>query len=88
LAPIGLAEFDAGDLGHGVPLIGGLEGTAQEAILLHGLGSQPGIDAGTAEEEQLFDSAQIGPVDEIILDLQVLIEELGREAVIGQDAAR
>ena len=87
LAPAGLAQFDAGDFGDGVPLVGGLERTAQEVFLLQRLRRQLGIDAGTAQEEQLFDPVQIGPMDEIILDLQVLEEELGRAALVGHDAA-
>jgi hypothetical protein len=87
LAPEGLAELDAGDLGDGVPLVGGLERPGQEVFFLEGLGGHFGIDAGAPEEEQLADAGAAGPVDQVVLDLEVLEEEGGGLGAVGEDAA-
>ena len=87
LATVGLAELDAGDLGDGIPLVGGFQRAAQEVLLLQGLGRQARINAGTAEKKQLSDAVPSGRVDDVVLDGQVLKEKLAREIVVGLDAA-
>jgi hypothetical protein len=87
LAPVGLAELDAGNLGDGVPLVGRLEGAAQQELLLQRLGGHPRVDAGAAEEQQLAHPMPPGRIDDVVLDGQVAEEELAREVVVGLDAA-
>ena len=46
------AELNSGNLGDGVPLIGGLQGTCKKALLLDRLLGEFGIDAGASEEQK------------------------------------
>ncbi len=87
LAAIGLAELDAGDLGDRVPLIGGLELALEQRLLGHRLRRELGIDAAGAEEQELLHADLLGRADDVRLDHQVVVEEIRRVAVIGQDAA-
>ena len=83
-----LAHLDAGDLGDGVPLVGGLERAGEERALGDGLRRELGVDAGGAQEEELADGAgaQRG-VDDVGLDLEVGGDEVGGEGGVGVDAA-
>ena len=54
---------------------------------LHGLGAELGIDAGGAEEEQLFHPGFVGAVDDVGFDHQVVVDEFSTIGVIGIDAA-
>ena len=87
LFPNGLAEFDAGDLGDGVPLVGGFQRPGQQGVLRDGLGGVFGVDAGASQEEKLLHPVTAGAVDQIILNLKVLEQEVRRIRVIGEDAA-
>src|SRR5579875_973852 len=49
LPAVGLDQFDAGDLGDGIPLVGRLERVGEECILAHRLWREPRINAGRAE---------------------------------------
>lgn len=88
LDAVGLAHLDAGDLGDGVPLVGGLERAGEERVLRDGLRRELGVDAGGAEEEELADgaAAQRG-VDYVGLDLEVGGDEVGGEGGVGVDSA-
>lgn len=88
LDAVGLAHLDAGDLGDGVPLVGGLERAGEERALRDGLRRELWVDAGGAEEEELEDgaAAQRG-VDDVGLDLEVGGDEVGGEGGVGVDAA-
>ena len=87
LAVVGLAQLDAGDLGHRIGLVGGLEHAGEQLPLVHGLRGVFGIDAGTAEKEQILDPGTVGGIDDVDFDLQVDGDELGGIAVVGVDAA-
>ena len=87
LPAVGLAHLDAGDLGDGIPLVGGFQRAGEEVFLLQRLGGELGINAGAAEEEQFLHAGLPGAVDEVVLDLEVFVEELGWLAAVGQDAA-
>lgn len=50
-------------------------------------GGELGVDAGGAEEQQLLHAELMGSVEEVGLDQQVLVDEVGRVAVVGEDAA-
>ena len=45
------------------------------------------IDAAGPEKQQLLDIRQMCRMDEIGLDHQVLVDELGRKGIVGVDAA-
>ena len=87
LPAVGLAQLDAGDLGDRVPLVGRLERPGQQRVLGDRLRRELRVDAGRAEEQQLLDAALPGGVDDVGLDHQVVVEELGRVGVVGEDAA-
>ena len=87
LAVVALAQLDAGDLGDGVGFVGGLEQAGEECFFPHRLRGELGVDAGGAEEHQLGHAVGVGGVDDVGLDHQVLVDELGRIGVVGMDAA-
>ncbi len=86
LAAIGLAELEARDLGDRVPFVGGLQRSRQQRRLRDRLRGQLGIDAARSEKEQLLDPDSVGALHDIGLDHEVLVEELGRPGVVGEDA--
>ncbi len=83
----GFAKFDAGDFGDGVPLVGGFERAGEEVFLLERLGGEFGVDAGAAEEEELFDAAFKSAVDEMVLEGKIFVEEVNGLGAVGEDAA-
>ena len=87
LAMVGLAHLDAGDLGDGVELVGGLQSTGQEVFLLDGLRAELGVDAGTAQEQELFHTPVEGSVDDVVLHHQVGPDEVHGVGAVGQDPA-
>jgi hypothetical protein len=56
-------------------------------FFLHRLRGEPGVDAARAEEQQALDAIFVRGVDDVGLDRQVVADELGRVAVVGEDAA-
>ena len=80
-AAIGLAQLDAGDLGDGVPLVGGLERAGQQRVLGDRLRRQPAgrcrRSRGTAASRR---RSACAASDEVGLDHQVVVEEVGRIA--------
>ena len=88
LPAIGLAQLDAGDLGDGVPFVGRFQRAGQQRCPRESAAAPCfGIDAGRAEEQQAFDAGLVGGVDDVGLDHQVVVEEIGRERVVGLDPA-
>eukprot|EP01022_Parablepharisma_sp_SALTPOND_P036279 TRINITY_DN9838_c0_g1_i1.p1 TRINITY_DN9838_c0_g1~~TRINITY_DN9838_c0_g1_i1.p1 ORF type:complete len:1069 (-),score=237.17 TRINITY_DN9838_c0_g1_i1:780-3986(-) len=87
LPVVAFAELDAGDLGHGIGLVGGLQCAGQQRVLGHRLGGQFRIDAGGAELQQPLHPGHMGGVNHVAFDHQVFIDELRRIAVVGQDPA-
>jgi hypothetical protein len=87
LAAHGLDVEDAGDLGDGVGVVGGLERAGQQRGLGHRLPRQLGVDAGRAEQQEPLDADSVGGLEHIDLDAQVVAEEVSRVGVVGQDAA-
>ena len=86
LVPVGLAEFDAGNLGDGVGLVGGFQRPGQQGRLGQGLGGQFRVNAARPQEEQLLDPDLVGGVDEVRLDHQVVIQEFRPHDIVGVDA--
>ena len=87
LAVVGLAKLDAGNLGDGVGLVGGLQCAGEQAVFGHGLGGQTGVDAARAQKQQLLDARSEGRLDEVGLHHEVVVDEVGGVAVVGVDAA-
>ena len=86
LAVVAFAELDAGNLGHGIGLVGWLQNARQQGIFSHRLGGQFGVDAAGTEEEQFLHARLPRLVDDVGFDHQVLVDELGRVGVVGVDA--
>lgn len=84
---IGFAHLDPGDLGHGVPFVGGLQGSGEECVFRDWLGCEFGVDAGGAEEEELVDAVAVGGVNDVGLDLEVHGDEVGGVGAVSVDAA-
>ena len=80
-----LAHLQAGDLGDGVGLVGVLQRGGQEGVLAHGLGHVAGVDAGAAEEEQFADIVAEALADDVLLDAEVAVDEVGAVAAVGHD---
>ena len=87
LAPAGLAQLDARDLRHGVPLVRRLEGAGEQLGLRDRLPGQARIDAGRRQVHQLLDSDAPGSLDDVAGNQQVAVEEVRRPRVVGENAA-
>ena len=86
LVPVGLAQFDARNLGDGVGLVGRFERPGQQGVLDQGLVGEFRVDAARAEEQQLLDPDLMGGMDQVGLDHEVVIEEVRPVDVVGVDA--
>lgn len=87
LAVVAPAHFDAGNLGERVGPVGRLQRASEQAVFTHWLRRHLGVDAARAEEHEARDTVLPGTVDHVGLDRQVVANELGRIAVVGDDAA-
>ena len=87
LAPIGLRQLDARNLGDRIPLVGRLQRSGQQRRFRDRLIGEPGIDARRAEKQQLPDADLMGGVDDVRLDHEVVVEEFRRSCRVGQNAA-
>ena len=85
--PVGLAEFDAGDLGDRVRFVGRFQQTGQQRLLLDRLRRELRVNARAAQEEQLAHPGSVGRLDDVILDFEVVEQEVDREIVVRLDAA-
>ena len=85
LLAIGLTELDAGDLGDRVPFIGRLERAGEERLFLDRLRREFGVDAGRAEEHEPVDVGRMRRVDDVGFDRKIVVNEVRRESVIGQN---
>lgn len=87
LAVVAPAHFDAGDLGERIGPVGGLQRTGQQAVFAHRLRRHLRVDAAGTEEHEAGHAVLPRAVDHVGLDRQVVADELGRVAVVGDDAA-
>ena len=87
LAVATFAQLDAGDLGDGVGFVGLLQRAGEEVVLLDRLGAVARVDATGAEETQILDSGLEGAVDDVVLDSEVFVNEVGAVGVVGVNAA-
>ena len=82
-----LAELDTGDLGDRIPLVGGLQGPAEQGLFTNRLLGEFRIDAAAAQKQQPPHARAPGRFDHMGLDLEVVEQEIGWIAVVGLDAA-
>src|SRR3989442_7700847 len=80
------AHLDAGDLRQGVRAVGRLQRPGEEVLLLDRLRAVARVDAGGAEKKQVAHAGLPGLLEHVGLDRQVLEDEVGGVAVIGDDA--
>ena len=74
-----------GDLGDRVRLVGRLERAGEQVLLADRLRAVARVDAARAEEHQSLDAGEVGAVDQVGLDLQVLVKELPALSVVCED---
>ena len=87
LQPVRLAQFDAGDLGDRVPLIGRLQRAGQQHVGRHRLRREPRIDAGRAEIDELAHRVMVRGANGVERDGEIVGEKIGRKRAVGADAA-
>ena len=85
LPVVGRAHFDARDFGNSVRAIGRLKRPGQQVALFHRLRTCAWIDAGGAEKQQTLRTSSPRLVNHVGLDCQILVNELRRKSVIGDD---
>ena len=87
LQVVALAHLQSRNLRDSVFLVGVLQRTGKEAVLLHGLWSVLGVDAGGAQEEQFLHVVRVGFAYHVALDLHVHHDEVSTVKHVGHDAA-
>jgi hypothetical protein len=87
IAKVVLAEFETGDLGQGVGLVGRLERAGEEVLLAQRLGRLARIDAGAAEVEQLPHAMLGGGVNHVHRQQGVLVQKPRPLGGVGVDPA-
>src|SRR5271163_5057442 len=65
---VGLTHLDSGDFRDGVPLIGWFKCARQQVLLLDGLRSEFGIDAGAAKKLEFLHAVAIGSSNDVVLN--------------------
>ena len=86
LLAVGLAHFDTGDFGDGVPLVGGFEWAGEKRLFADGLRGETGVDAGGAEKGEFGDVVAPGGVDNVGLDGEVVVNEFGGVEGVSEDS--
>jgi hypothetical protein len=86
LAVVAFAQLYSGDLGHRIRLVGLFQRAGQQVVFPDRLRTVARIDAARTEEAQTPDSGEPRAMDQVGFDDQVLVEEVGAEAVVGLDA--
>lgn len=87
LMAVALAELDAGDLSDAIRLVGAFHRPGEQTVLANGHLGVLWINAGAAEEEQLFHIETMRGGKYGILDLEVVEQEIDGLRVAGLDAA-
>lgn len=80
-------HFQSRNLGDGVGLVGVFQGRCEQAVLGHRLGCLTRIDARGAEEKEFLHPVTPALAYHVLLDLQVLVDEVGAVLQVGHDAA-
>lgn len=87
LQVIAFTHLEARDLCDGVFLIGVFEFAREEGVLLHGLRCVLRVNAGRAEEQELFHVVGVGFAEHVALDLHVHHHEVRAVKRIGHNSA-
>ena len=87
LLAVGFAGLNACDFGDGVPFVRGFEGARQKIFFFERLWSESWIDAGGTQEKKFRGVVAISCVDDIGLESQIIVNEIGRVSGIGENAA-
>src|SRR5437016_12180655 len=87
LAVVGPAHLDAGGFRQGVRGVGRLERPGEEVLLLDRLRALARVDAAGAEKQQVAHAGLPGFLEDVGLDPQVLVDEVGGVALVRDDAA-
>lgn len=87
LPVVGLAQFNPGDLGDGIRLVGRLQRSLQQLAFRHRLPCQFRIDTGRTEKQQFVHVVQVRGVNNVALYHHVFINKIRRIRVVGDNAA-
>ena len=87
LPVITFTHLDAGNLGNGVGLVGLLQESGKQVLLLYRLCAIFRIDAGAPQEEKFFNPGNKTLVNDVVLDLQVFVNELCTKGIIRHNAS-
>ena len=87
LLTIGLAHFNARDFGDGIPLVGGFQRAREQSRFRYWLRCQLGVDATATQKQKFFHAAIETGADEVGFHHDIVINEISRIGVIGQNAA-
>ena len=82
-----LTHFQSGYLGDGVRFVGLFQRCGKQFRFFNGLVSITRIDAGTAQKEQFLYVVTKAFANHVLLNLQVLVDEIGPVGVVGHDAS-
>ena len=82
-----LAHLQARDFGNSIGLVGVLQRSGEQCGLGDGLRGLSWIDAGAAQEEQFLHAVSPTLADDILLDGEILVDEVGAVLQVGHDAA-
>ena len=80
------AHFQPGNFRNGIGFIGFFQRSCEKRILRNGLWRHPGIDTGAAQKEKFFHLIIMTTLDYITLYLQIVIDEIRRNRMIGADS--
>ena len=87
LAAEGLAKFETGNFGDGIPFVGRLQRAGEKVFLLDRLRGELGVDAGTAQKEQFGHAGPPRAFNEVVLNLEIFQKEFGGLTLVGENAA-
>ena len=87
LAVVRFAQFDPGDFGNGIRLVGRLQRTLQQLAFCHRLFCQFRVDTGRSEKQQFVHVVLMRGVNDVALNHHVLVDEIRRIGVVGNNAA-
>ena len=85
LAVVAFTQFDPGDLGDGIRFICSFERAGQKRLFLHRLVGELWVDAGRAQKEKVLNIIAMRCMNDIRLNHQIFIDEVGWIDIIGVD---
>ena len=79
------ALIESRDLGDSIRFVGVLQRSREEGFFAEGLLGLSGIDAGTAEEEEMLYTVAEALSDDVLLYLEVVVDEVSAVGVVRHD---